>query len=88
MKSEGIQIDLQSEYSSAEVTELIKEFNEKIEQMQELHAAEIMDMETRHISESEVLKREQFIAVQELTEECNALKNVIDVLRNKEVCAM
>ncbi|KAM3822321.1 A-kinase anchor protein 9 isoform 3-T3 [Vipera latastei] len=84
MKSEGIQIDLQNEYSSAEVTELIKEFNEKIEQMQELHAAEIMDMETRHISESELLKREQFIAVQELTEECNALKNAIDVLRNKE----
>uniref|UniRef100_A0A670ZJ63 A-kinase anchoring protein 9 n=1 Tax=Pseudonaja textilis TaxID=8673 RepID=A0A670ZJ63_PSETE len=84
VKSEGIQIDLQNEYSSAEVTELIKEFNEKIEQMQELHAAEIMDMETRQISESEVLKREQFIAVQELTEECNALKNVIDVLRNKE----
>ncbi|XP_034258140.1 A-kinase anchor protein 9 isoform X2 [Pantherophis guttatus] len=84
VKSEGIQIDLQNEYSSAEVTELIKEFNEKIEQMQELHAAEIMDMEMRHISESEVLKREQFIAVQELTEECNALKNVIDVLRNKE----
>ncbi|ETE64629.1 A-kinase anchor protein 9, partial [Ophiophagus hannah] len=84
VKSEGIQIDLQNEYSSAEVTELIKEFNEKIEQMQELHAAEIMDMETRHISESEVLKREQFIAVQELTEECNTLKNVIDVLRNKE----
>uniref|UniRef100_A0A8C6YFI2 A-kinase anchoring protein 9 n=1 Tax=Naja naja TaxID=35670 RepID=A0A8C6YFI2_NAJNA len=85
VKSEGIQIDFQNEYSSAEVTELIKEFNEKIEQMQELHAAEIMDMETRHISESEVLKREQFIAVQELTEECNTLKNVIDVLRNKEV---
>ncbi|XP_070584247.1 A-kinase anchor protein 9 [Erythrolamprus reginae] len=84
VKSEGIQIDLQNEYSSAEVTELIKEFNEKIEQMQELHAAEIMDMETRHISESEVLKREQFVAVQELTEECNALKNAIDVLRNKE----
>uniref|UniRef100_A0A670ZJ51 A-kinase anchoring protein 9 n=1 Tax=Pseudonaja textilis TaxID=8673 RepID=A0A670ZJ51_PSETE len=88
VKSEGIQIDLQNEYSSAEVTELIKEFNEKIEQMQELHAAEIMDMETRQISESEVLKREQFIAVQELTEECNALKNVIDVLRNKEVHAI
>ncbi|XP_029139848.1 A-kinase anchor protein 9 [Protobothrops mucrosquamatus] len=84
VKSEGIQIDLQNEYSSAEVTELIKEFNEKIEQMQELHAAEIMDMETRHISESEVLKREQFIAIQELTEECNVLKNAIDVLRNKE----
>uniref|UniRef100_A0A8C6YAM2 A-kinase anchoring protein 9 n=1 Tax=Naja naja TaxID=35670 RepID=A0A8C6YAM2_NAJNA len=88
VKSEGIQIDFQNEYSSAEVTELIKEFNEKIEQMQELHAAEIMDMETRHISESEVLKREQFIAVQELTEECNTLKNVIDVLRNKEVRAI
>ncbi|KAM6449906.1 A-kinase anchor protein 9 isoform 3-T3 [Liasis olivaceus] len=84
VKSEGIQTDLQNEYSSEEVTEIIREFNEKIEQMQELHAAEIMDMETRHISESEVLKREQFIAVRGLTEECNALKNVIDVLRNKE----
>uniref|UniRef100_A0A8D2LND6 A-kinase anchoring protein 9 n=1 Tax=Varanus komodoensis TaxID=61221 RepID=A0A8D2LND6_VARKO len=86
VKNEGIQIDLQNGSSSEDVAEIIREFSEKIEQMQELHAAEIMDMETRHISESEALKREQFILVQELTEECNALKDVIESLRDKEVC--
>ncbi|XP_044281047.1 A-kinase anchor protein 9 isoform X3 [Varanus komodoensis] len=84
VKNEGIQIDLQNGSSSEDVAEIIREFSEKIEQMQELHAAEIMDMETRHISESEALKREQFILVQELTEECNALKDVIESLRDKE----
>ncbi|XP_060638257.2 A-kinase anchor protein 9 isoform X2 [Anolis sagrei] len=84
VKNEGIQIDLQNGCSSEEVAEIIREFSEKIDQMQELHAAEIMDMETRHISESETLKREQYIVVQELTEECNTLKDVIEALRNKE----
>ncbi|NXX91785.1 AKAP9 protein, partial [Centropus bengalensis] len=79
-----IQIDLQNGCSSEEVADIIREFNEKIEQMQELHAAEIMDMETRHISESEALKREKFVAVQVLTEECNTLKEVIETLRAKE----
>ncbi|XP_064907103.1 A-kinase anchor protein 9 isoform X2 [Columba livia] len=79
-----IQIDLQNECSSEEIAEIIREFTEKIEQMQELHAAEIMDMETRHISESEALKREKFVAVQVLTEECNTLKEVIETLRPKE----
>ncbi|KAM8810860.1 LOW QUALITY PROTEIN: A-kinase anchor protein 9 [Eudromia elegans] len=79
-----IQIDLQSGCSSEEIAEIIREFTEKIDQMQELHAAEIMDMETRHISESEQLKREKFVAVQVLTEECNALKEVIETLRAKE----
>lgn len=83
-----IQIDLQNECSSEEIAEIIREFTEKIEQMQELHAAEIMDMETRHISESEALKREKFVAVQVLTEECNTLKEVIETLRPKEVCVM
>ncbi|XP_015264123.1 PREDICTED: A-kinase anchor protein 9 isoform X3 [Gekko japonicus] len=83
-KNEEIQIDLQNGCSSEEVAEIIREFSEKIDQMQELHAAEIMDMETRHISESEALKREQFILVQELTEECNSLKAVIETLRDKE----
>ncbi|XP_054847856.1 A-kinase anchor protein 9 isoform X2 [Eublepharis macularius] len=83
-KNEEIQIDLQNGCSSEEVTEIIREFSEKIDQMQELHAAEIMDMETRHISESEALKREQFLLVQELTEECNSLKAVIEALRDKE----
>lgn len=83
-KNEEIQIDLQNGCSSEEVAEIIREFSEKIDQMQELHAAEIMDMETRHISESEALKREQFLLVQELTEECNSLKAVIETMR--EVC--
>ncbi|XP_053916677.1 A-kinase anchor protein 9 isoform X2 [Cuculus canorus] len=84
VKNAEIQIDLQNGCSSEEIAEIIREFNEKIEQMQELHAAEIMDMETRHISESEALKREKFVAVQVLTEECNTLKEIIETLRAKE----
>ncbi|NXK96072.1 AKAP9 protein, partial [Formicarius rufipectus] len=84
VKNAEIQIDLQNGCSSDEIAEIIREFTEKIDQMQELHAAEIMDMETRHISESEALKREKFVAVQVLTEECNNLKEVIETLRAKE----
>ncbi|KAJ6666661.1 hypothetical protein lerEdw1_020385 [Lerista edwardsae] len=84
VKNEEIQIDLQNGCSSEEVAEIIREFSEKIDQMQELHAAEIMDMETRHISESEALNREKIRAVQELTEECNTLKDIIEALRDKE----
>ncbi|XP_074840859.1 A-kinase anchor protein 9 isoform X2 [Carettochelys insculpta] len=84
VKNAEVQNDLQNESLSEEVAEVIREFTEKIDQMQELHAAEIMDMETRHISESEALKREQFVAVQVLTDECNALKEVIESLRDKE----
>lgn len=88
VKNAEIQIDLQSGCSSEEIAEIIREFNEKIDQMQELHAAEIMDMETRHISESEALKRDKFVAVQVLTDECNSLKEVIETLRAKEVCIL
>ncbi|XP_075275472.1 A-kinase anchor protein 9 isoform X3 [Opisthocomus hoazin] len=84
VKNAEIQIDFQNECSSEEIAEIIREFTEKIDQMQELHAAEIMDMETRHISESEALKREKFVAVQVLTEECNTLKEVIETLQAKE----
>ncbi|KAM6088786.1 A-kinase anchor protein 9 isoform 3-T3 [Chlamydotis macqueenii] len=84
VKNAEIQIDLQNGCSSEEIAEIIREFTEKIDQMQELHAAEIMDMETRHIAESEALKREKFVAVQVLTEECNTLKEVIETLRVKE----
>ncbi|XP_009999868.1 PREDICTED: A-kinase anchor protein 9 [Chaetura pelagica] len=84
VKNAEVQIDLQNECSSEEVAEIIREFTEKIDQMQELHAAEIMDMEARHISESEALKREKFVAVQVLTDECNALKEAIETLRAKE----
>lgn len=85
VRNVGIQVDLQSECSSEEVTEIINQFTEKIEQMQELHAAEILDMESRHISETETLKREHYVAVQLLTEECGTLKAVIQCLRSKEV---
>lgn len=88
VKNAGIQIDLQNGCSSEEIAEIVREFTEKIDQMQELHAAEIMDMETRHISESEALKREKFVAVQVLTEECNTLKEVIETLQAKEVCIL
>uniref|UniRef100_A0A8D2QJ30 A-kinase anchoring protein 9 n=1 Tax=Zonotrichia albicollis TaxID=44394 RepID=A0A8D2QJ30_ZONAL len=85
VKNAEIQIDLQNECSSEEIAEIVREFTEKIDQMQELHAAEIMDMETRHISESEALRREKFVAVQVLTEECNSLKEVIETLQAKEL---
>ncbi|NXU45336.1 AKAP9 protein, partial [Drymodes brunneopygia] len=84
VKNAEIQIDLQNGSSSEEIAEIVREFTEKIDQMQELHAAEIMDMETRHISESEALKREKFVAVQVLTEECNTLKEIIETLQAKE----
>ncbi|XP_045081973.1 A-kinase anchor protein 9 isoform X2 [Coregonus clupeaformis] len=60
-----------------EVEEMIGEYQEKIVQMQELHAAEILDMEARHIAESEALKRDAQI----LEEECKALKTVIEKLQ-------
>ncbi|XP_030163793.1 A-kinase anchor protein 9 isoform X3 [Lynx canadensis] len=84
VRNAGIQVDLQSECSSEEVTEIISQFTDKIEQMQELHAAEILDMESRHISETETLKREHYVAVQLLTEECGTLKAVIQCLKSKE----
>ncbi|NXB38965.1 AKAP9 protein, partial [Eulacestoma nigropectus] len=84
VKNAEIQTDLQNGCSSEEIAEIVREFTEKIDQMQELHAAEIMDMETRHISESEALKREKFVAVEVLTEECNTLKEVIETLQAKE----
>ncbi|NXO63279.1 AKAP9 protein, partial [Phainopepla nitens] len=87
VKNAEIQIDLQNGCSSEEIAEIVREFTEKIDQMQELHAAEIMDMETRHISESEALKREKFVAVQVLTEECNTLKEVIETLQAKRIPA-
>lgn len=64
-----------------EMEEVIGEFQEKIVQMQELHAAEILDMEARHISESDTLRRD----TQALEDECKALKAVIDKLRSTEV---
>ncbi|KAF4794314.1 A-kinase anchoring protein 9 [Turdus rufiventris] len=85
VKNAEIQTDLQNGCSSDEIAEIVREFTEKIDQMQELHAAEIMDMETRHISESEALKREKFVAVQVLTEECNTLKEVIETLQAKRI---
>uniref|UniRef100_A0A3Q2XGB4 A kinase (PRKA) anchor protein 9 n=1 Tax=Haplochromis burtoni TaxID=8153 RepID=A0A3Q2XGB4_HAPBU len=64
-----------------EMEEVIGEYEEKIVQMQELHAAEILDMEARHISESENLRRD----TQALEDECKALKAVIEKLRSAEV---
>ncbi|KAK1880793.1 A-kinase anchor protein 9 [Dissostichus eleginoides] len=66
--------------SKEEMEEVIEDFQEKIGQMQELHAAEILDMEARHISESEGLRRD----TQALEDECKALKAVIDKLRSRE----
>ncbi|XP_037548691.1 A-kinase anchor protein 9 [Nematolebias whitei] len=59
-----------------EMEEVIGDFQEKIAQMQELHAAEILDMEARHISESDNLRRDN----QALEDECKAMKAAINKL--------
>uniref|UniRef100_A0A3Q4HQP7 A kinase (PRKA) anchor protein 9 n=1 Tax=Neolamprologus brichardi TaxID=32507 RepID=A0A3Q4HQP7_NEOBR len=77
--------DLSQENKSAtkeEMEEVIGEYEEKIVQMQELHAAEILDMEARHISESENLRRD----TQALEDECKALKAIIEKLRLFSIC--
>ncbi|KAM5125871.1 LOW QUALITY PROTEIN: A-kinase anchor protein 9-like [Callospermophilus lateralis] len=84
VKNAGIQIDVQTSCSSEKVSEIIRQFTERIEHIQELHASEILDMESRHISETETLKREHYVAVELLTEECGTLKAVIQCLRPKE----
>ncbi|XP_060916005.1 A-kinase anchor protein 9 isoform X1 [Labrus mixtus] len=72
--------DVDKPATKDEVEEVIGEFQEKIVQMQELHAAEILDMEARHISESESLRRD----AQAVEDECKALKAVIEKLRSTE----
>ncbi|XP_018124649.1 A-kinase anchor protein 9 isoform X4 [Xenopus laevis] len=68
--------------TSAEVAAIIKQYTEKIGQMQDLHAAEILDMEARHISEADSLRTDQYVSVQALTEECDALKAVIESMKS------
>uniref|UniRef100_A0A3B4BAV3 Uncharacterized protein n=1 Tax=Periophthalmus magnuspinnatus TaxID=409849 RepID=A0A3B4BAV3_9GOBI len=74
-KKKGVK---QSAPKGSSMEEVIGNFQEKIEQMQELHAAEILDMESRHIAESENLRRD----TQALEDECKALKSVIEKLRS------
>uniref|UniRef100_A0A8C7NTV1 Pericentrin/AKAP-450 centrosomal targeting domain-containing protein n=1 Tax=Oncorhynchus mykiss TaxID=8022 RepID=A0A8C7NTV1_ONCMY len=84
LQEELQQLRIQS-VSEEEVEEMIGEYQEKIVQMQELHAAEILDMEARQIAESEALKRD----AQMLEEECRALKTVIEKLqRSHEVSSL
>uniref|UniRef100_A0A8C8J1F5 Pericentrin/AKAP-450 centrosomal targeting domain-containing protein n=1 Tax=Oncorhynchus tshawytscha TaxID=74940 RepID=A0A8C8J1F5_ONCTS len=84
LQEELQQLRIQS-VSEEEVEEMIGEYQEKIVQMQELHAAEILDMEARHIAESEALKKD----AQMLEEECRALKTVIEKLqRSHEVSSL
>ncbi|KAM5125620.1 LOW QUALITY PROTEIN: A-kinase anchor protein 9-like [Callospermophilus lateralis] len=84
VKNAGIQIDIQTSCSLEKVSEIIRQLTERIEHIQELHATEILDMESRHISETETLKKEHYVAVELLTEECGTLKAVIQCLRPKE----
>uniref|UniRef100_A0A673GSH6 A kinase (PRKA) anchor protein 9 n=1 Tax=Sinocyclocheilus rhinocerous TaxID=307959 RepID=A0A673GSH6_9TELE len=72
----------QSESSSLQ--EVMLGYEEKIAQMQELHAAEILDMEARHISESESLRRDS----QRLEDECRALRDAIHTLRSSQVSSV
>ncbi|XP_016303745.1 A-kinase anchor protein 9-like [Sinocyclocheilus anshuiensis] len=68
----------QSESSSLQ--EVMLGYEEKIAQMQELHAAEILDMEARHISESESLRRDS----QRLEDECRVLRDAIHTLQSSQ----
>ncbi|XP_019718999.1 A-kinase anchor protein 9 isoform X2 [Hippocampus comes] len=70
--------------ANEELDEVMGEFREKVVQMQELHAAEILDMEARHISESDALRRD----AHDLEDECKALKAIVDKLRATEVTAL
>ncbi|KAG2465151.1 AKAP9 protein, partial [Polypterus senegalus] len=81
LKDAEVQIDFKDQNdSSEEIAEMIRSYTEKIGQMQELHAAEIMDMETRHICESESLKRDSHF----LREECKALNNMVAKMNSTE----
>uniref|UniRef100_A0A3Q2P8S4 ELK domain-containing protein n=1 Tax=Fundulus heteroclitus TaxID=8078 RepID=A0A3Q2P8S4_FUNHE len=73
--------ELRPSAAKEQMEDVIGEFEDKIAQMQELHAAEILDMEARHISESETLRRD----TQALEDECKGLKAVIDKLCSAEV---
>lgn len=64
-----------------ELQEVIGEYTARIGQIRDLHAAEIMDMENRHIAESESLKKEN----QRLEQECDTLKDSINKLRPIQV---
>lgn len=64
-----------------DLEEVIGEYTERIGQIRELHAAEIMDMENRHIAESESLKTEN----QRLEQECRTLRDNINKLRPIQV---
>lgn len=79
------QTELWGDCSPEDVTAIISQITEKIEQTQEIHAAEILNMESRHISEAETLKREHHVAIQLLTEECHSLKKMTQCLKSKQV---
>ncbi|XP_006503587.1 A-kinase anchor protein 9 isoform X11 [Mus musculus] len=84
LRDAAIQTDLQSESSQEEVRDTINQLTKKMEHIQELHAAEILDMESRHILETESLKKEHYVAIQLLTKECETLKEMTQCLRCKE----
>ncbi|XP_016111581.1 A-kinase anchor protein 9-like isoform X1 [Sinocyclocheilus grahami] len=70
--SSCVDVCVQTHPSGAqELQQVMLGYEEKIAQMQELHAAEILDMEARHISESESLRRDS----QQLEDECRALRD-------------
>ncbi|XP_052029129.1 A-kinase anchor protein 9 isoform X2 [Apodemus sylvaticus] len=84
VKNAGVQIDLQSECSQEGVRDTISQLTKRMQHMQELHAAEVLDMESRHILETESLKKEHYDAIQLLTKECETLKEMTQCLRCKE----
>ncbi|XP_076422369.1 A-kinase anchor protein 9 isoform X4 [Peromyscus maniculatus bairdii] len=82
------QTELWGDCSPEDVTAIISQITEKIEQTQEIHAAEILNMESRHISEAETLKREHHVAIQLLTEECHSLKKMTQCLKSKQASSI
>ncbi|XP_029333523.1 A-kinase anchor protein 9 isoform X7 [Mus caroli] len=84
VRNAAIQTDLQSESTQEEVRDTINQLTKKMEHLQELHAAEILDMESRHILETESLKKDHYVEIQLLTKECETLKEMTQCLRCKE----
>lgn len=74
MSTVDVGIQVEGVELGTELDEVIGEYTARIGQIRELHAAEIMDMENRHIAESESLKKEN----QRLELECDTLRDSIN----------
>ncbi|XP_067862571.1 A-kinase anchor protein 9 isoform X2 [Heptranchias perlo] len=67
--------------SSEEVTKIRRQCSEKIDQLRELNAVEMTNLEARHSAETEALIRDHTMQMNTLREEYNAIKAVISSSR-------